>query len=215
MRKHRFELALAALFAALWVALWWWQNPGTRIAGDEAERYLAAIAQLPIPPEEREGLAAAAKAWMAADDGKPVYMLNLMRFHPQVKRYPGAPAFTGTPRESNARYEEVAIPLLLKRGGYPLYGGDAQGDNILVHEPALDHWNRVLVVRYPSRRAFMELVSDPAYREIAPYKLMALTVVLTPTGKEMAIPELPLLAAGVLLAIFLAAGWIRAARRPA
>jgi uncharacterized protein (DUF1330 family) len=213
--RHRFEIALGALFLALWTALWLWQNPGSRIGADEAARYLAAIEKLPIPPEERDGLTRAAKAWMAADDGKPVYMLNLMRFNPELKHYAGAPDISATPREANAIYEDAAIPMLLKRGGFPIYAGEAQGANIMVHDPALDHWNRVLVVRYPSRRAFMDLVSDPAYREIAPYKLMALTVVLTPTGKEMAIPELPLLAGFVLLAIFLAAGWMRAARRRA
>jgi len=43
---------------------------------------------------------------------------------------------------------------------------------------------RLLVLRYPSRRAFLDLLSDPRYRKIEPYELMALAVVLTPTTGE-------------------------------
>ena len=102
--------------------------------------------------------------------------------------------------------------MLLKRGGYPVYAGDL-GRNLLEFKPEVDDWNRLLVVRYPSRRAFMDLVTDPAYAPVLPYKLMALSVVLSPSAEELVIPPLPLAGGALLLVLFLAIGWWRSARR--
>jgi hypothetical protein len=217
MSRGWFEIKLGAALLAVFAGFWIWQNPGVvagRLKPAEINANLAAIdKQLVLPPDEKPQLLARARAWMEADDGKPVYMLNLMRFYPQLRRIPGAPAFSGTPQQSNAHYEARTMPLLFERGGYPLIAGPPQGANLMSYEPGLDGWSRMLVVRYPSRRAFMQLVTDPAYGPGEPYKLMALKVVLTPTSGEVVVPELTWLVGGALFALFLAAGWWRAARR--
>ena len=216
MKRHRFELILALVLVVLWLALWRWQNPNSeneRIKPDEAARYIQAIEKIPFPADVRDGMLKSVKLWLAGDDGKPFYMLNLMRFHKEVRRFTGSLEFNGTPLQSNQRYEDAAIPLLLKQGGYPTYAGIPQGGNVLEQRPELDDWSRVLLVRYPSRRAFMDLVASPAYQAVAPYKLMALSVVLTPTTPEILMPELPWLAGTLFLVALLATGWFRAARR--
>lgn len=216
MKRYRFEIVLAALCFVLTAGVWLWQNPGViegRLTPQEIDQYMVVLAQLPFPPDEREDMLKATRAWMESDDARPVYMLNLMRFYPELRRYDQGHEFSGTPRESNALYEAVARPLLLKRGGYPIFGGTAQGSNLLVSEPALDNWNRVIVVRYSSRRDFLNIMSVPAFREALPYKVMALRIVLTPTTREMGIPELPGLVGTALLVVFLAVGWRRASRR--
>jgi uncharacterized protein (DUF1330 family) len=213
-KRYRFEILLALAMAALWAAVWLWQNPRSPLSEADVAHFMAETEKVPFPPEERAALRQHLQRWLAADDGKPVYMLNLMRFHPQLRRYEGSLADNQlSPEASNKHYEDVVIPMLLKTGGYPVYAGQAQGSNVLVHEPGLDDWSRVLVVRYPSRRAFMELVTDPAYREVAPYKLMALTVVLTPTSFEMAIPELSWTLGALLAICWLLMAWLRAAKR--
>jgi hypothetical protein len=73
----------------------------------------------------------------------------------------------------------------------------------------------LLVIRYPSRRAFLDLVTDPAYAPAAPYKLMALDVVLVPSTGEIVLPNLWLAAGVVLLLVFATTCWIRAVRRTA
>jgi hypothetical protein len=81
-----------------------------------------------------------------------------------------------------------------------------------VPDPALEKWSRVLVVRYPSRRAFLELLADPDYAPIEPYKFMALEVVLVPVTAELLVPDLRVLVGGLLLTGYLAVGWVRSAR---
>ena len=79
----------------------------------------------------------------------------------------------------------------------------------------VDRADRVLLVRYPSRRAFLSLVCDPAYLQIAPYKFAALKLDLLPLEPETVIPDPRWLAAGGSLIVFLAVGWFRAASRAA
>jgi hypothetical protein len=209
-----FLIVLAGVMLALFVAVWLWQNPGLiqgRLRGQEIAQFLVQIERLPFPADERPELLQRTRAWLEDDDGKPFYMLNLMRYYPELRRLPNTPAFQGTPQESNARYEAAARAMLLKIGGYPLYAGTPHGKNLVAHDPALDDWSRLLLVRYPSRRAFMKLLTHPAYHEIEPYKLMALQLILTPTTAERVVPSVPMMVGGVLLVVFLAVGWARAA----
>jgi hypothetical protein len=209
-----FEIVLAAVLLALFVAVWLWQNPGLvrgRLRPAEIAHFMSCVEALPLWEGERSQVMNRLRAWLESDDGKPFYMLNLMRYYPELRPLPNAPEFKGTPEESNALYEAAARSMLMKIGGYPLFAGAPQGKNLMEHDPALDDWSRVLLVRYPSRRAFMKLISQPAYREIEPYKLMALQLVLTPNTPQLVVPNVPLLVGGALLVVFLAVGWARAA----
>lgn len=193
-------LLLAYVF---WQLPWLYREPITQA---ESAQYLKTLAVCPLPSSARDELISSARRFMAADDGKPVYMLNLMRYHDQLVKAPGGPAFGGTPREANALYESLTMPMLFRHGGQPLYAGEIRDDNLLMQAPDLNHWNRLLIIRYPSRRAFMDLVTDPAYAPAAPYKIMALDVVLTPSGPEIVLPVLwtvALLLLCVLLRILL------------
>jgi len=216
MTRYRFEFCLAAAFSMLVAAVWIWQNPGF-ISGplktDEIERYTQNLENLPLPVEERAEFVATFRNWMETDDGQPVYVLNLMRYYPELRHFPGSPAIDITPQQSNSHYEQVVMPSLFKVGGYPAYAGSVDSKNLLGRGAGLDDWSRVLLVRYPSRRAFMNLVADPGYALIAPYKLMALKTMLTPTKVEMLVPPPSLILGGLLMVLFLAVGWWRAARR--
>jgi uncharacterized protein (DUF1330 family) len=160
------------------------------------------------------------RAWGEADDGPPVFMLNIMRNYDKIAAVPGAAAIASAPHEANAYYEAQALLLLRKLGAYPLVGGDVVGiteggerySNIAGFGPTLDGWGRVIVVRYPNRRAFFRLFSDPEYSQIVPYKMAALEVGLAPIAPEVIVPDLRLMLAGLFLMLFLGAGWWRAAR---
>jgi len=71
----------------------------------------------------------------------------------------------------------------------------------------------VLTIRYPSRRAFFDLVSDPEYAPLMPYKLASLRVALVPVAGESVTPDWRWMIGLALLSIFLAVGWLRAAAR--
>ena len=106
------------------------------------------------------------KKFIQDDDGKPIVMLNLLRF-----------AEGG--RERYAEYARATAPFLAKVGGEVLYFGS--GGIPLVAEPG-EAWDAVLLVRYPSRAAFSRMVADPEYQKITHIRSEALAAaVLQPT----------------------------------
>jgi uncharacterized protein (DUF1330 family) len=106
-------------------------------------------------------------AFLAGDPDSPVVMLNLLRF-------------TDSGRESYARYTQAFRETFAPRYGVEvIYGGN--GDTALVAEDG-QQWDAVLLVRYPSRRAFSQMVADPEYQEITNLRTVALSeAVLQPT----------------------------------
>jgi hypothetical protein len=217
MRRHRLEIALAAALLGAFLAFFLWQTPAlwrSPLTPAEIERHAAALQRhLALPPAEKAAFIARLRAWAAGDDGRPVLLLNLMRYRDQLGELPPSLGFRGSPLEANDHYERLVAPLALKRGEYPLVGGAAQAESLTPLDPATDRWDRVVVMRAPSRRAFIEFMADPAYGPSVPYKAAAAELVLIPLDSELAVPDLRLVVGGLLLTLYLALGWRRAARR--
>lgn len=137
---------------------------------------------------------------------------KLIHFFPELRTFPGAPAFKGTPEESNAFYEKSITWLWLSHASYPILSGSTQHKNLINMQPERT-WERVAVARYPNRRTFLKLLADPAYAPMEPYKFIALEIDLVPASGDMLIPDLRWVVGSGLIGIFLLVGWLRAARR--
>jgi hypothetical protein len=72
-------------------------------------------------------------------------------------------------------------------------------------------WSNITVVRYPSRRTFLKLISDPTYAPLAPYKFIAAELDLVPVSGGTIVPDLRWLVAGGFVIVFLLVGWISSA----
>lgn len=101
------------------------------------------------------------KTFLADDPGGPVVMLNLLRFRRDEDGRASYAAYL-------AHFRAHAEP----RGAEILYLGD--GDTALVAEDG-QAWDAVLLVRYPSRQAFSDMVADPGYQEGTHLRTNALT----------------------------------------
>jgi uncharacterized protein (DUF1330 family) len=93
----------------------------------------------------------------AATDEGPVVMLNLLKFKPRADADD-----TKTGEEAYRSYGDTAVAMIEERGGKVIWAGRA--DQILIGDPSED-WDQVLLVQYPSRAAFLDMVSQPAYLE--------------------------------------------------
>jgi uncharacterized protein (DUF1330 family) len=100
------------------------------------------------------------KRFLAEDPGGPVVMLNLLRFHPDGGRE-GYLEYTRRFSTESGRF-----------GAEVLYVGD--GSTALVADDG-QAWDAVLVVRYPSRQAFSDMVRDPEYSRITHLRSESLT----------------------------------------
>lgn len=107
------------------------------------------------------------QALVKGDLEAPVVMLNLLRFADRAKDV--EEDMTGA--DAYDRYGAEVLPYLERAGGEVVWQGTASPNVI---GPPEERWDRVLLVRYPSRRAFLEMVSDPGYREIARWRSAAL-----------------------------------------
>jgi uncharacterized protein (DUF1330 family) len=108
------------------------------------------------------------KRFLEEDPGGPVTMLNLLRFKPDGGR------------DSYNKYAKAIVPFLEKVGGEVLYLGDTATP--LVQPDTGNDWDAVLLVTYPSRKAFSQMVADPEYQHITHLRTEALdAAVLQPT----------------------------------
>jgi uncharacterized protein (DUF1330 family) len=88
-------------------------------------------------------------AFLAQEDDSAVVMLNLIRFQPDGGR------------ERYLEYLGMAKPVMARFGARILFGGD--GLPVLTEGQA-EAWDVVVLVQYPRRSAFKEMVADPEYQ---------------------------------------------------
>jgi uncharacterized protein (DUF1330 family) len=115
-------------------------------------------------PAQLERLAAAAES-----DPGPVLMLNLLRFKERADGIDEADGITGV--EAYARYGAAVQSHLERVGGRVLLAASPT-ESVVGPDPG--EWDMVLTVQYPSRRAFLEMVSDPGYLQIHAHRTAAL-----------------------------------------
>ena len=204
-----FEFILAAALMVLYVAFRAWHSQGAgKLTQAEIDQYLAIIEKLPLPEKGVQAFTARLRPWAEADDGKPFYMFNLIHFFPKLQMFPGALEFKGTPEQANAHYEKSLIWLWLSHASYPTFIGVPQARN-LINMQTERTWGNMTVVRYPSRRTFLKLISHPTYATVAAYKFIAVELDLVPVSKGMVVPDLRWLVGGACVIIFLLVGWLR------
>jgi uncharacterized protein (DUF1330 family) len=86
-------------------------------------------------------------------------MLNLLRFADD-----GRPSYERYAKEIRRFLEEVGAEIV--------YLGDC---STLVVGTDAHHWDAVLLVRYPSRQAFSDMVRNPEYQQITSLRTAALS----------------------------------------
>lgn len=98
-----------------------------------------------------------ARALIESGDESPIVMVNLVRFKEQATGIDEG--MTGA--EAYAIYGQSIAPYLAGVGGEVLVATRSVESVIGPEEP---EWDMVLLVRYPSRKAFMAMVTDPGYQ---------------------------------------------------
>lgn len=95
-------------------------------------------------------------ATCSEDEDGPIYMLNLMKYRERADYAGDAPAEQGVSgREADELYSPVDV--LAKIGAAPVFLGDVLSSS--------EDWDRVGVVRYPTRRSFIEMQTRDDFRE--------------------------------------------------
>lgn len=93
------------------------------------------------------------RAFAHHDRGGEVVMINLLRF----ARGGGGGA------KAYGRYGEAAVKMVESRGGKVVWMG--RPEHVLIGDPDEDAWDLAVLVSYPSRQAFIDMVSSAEYGE--------------------------------------------------
>jgi uncharacterized protein (DUF1330 family) len=107
----------------------------------------------------------------------PVVMLNLLKFKARADdgRSSGGAEYR--------RYGDAAVEMVEARGGKVLWMGRA--DQVLIGDTG-DEWDSVALVQYPSRAAFVEMVTTPEYEQAHEHRESGLerTVLIACTERQ-------------------------------
>jgi len=106
-------------------------------------------------------------AMAEGDPHEPVVMLNLIKYREHAEEGFGVDGMTG--EQAYRTYGRAFAELGPRFGGEPIWIGRGQRSII-----GPEIWDIVILVRYPTRRQFIDMVNDPEYQAIAPIRAAAL-----------------------------------------
>jgi hypothetical protein len=122
-------------------------------------------------------------ATTAPDEDGPIWMVNLMAHRERADYGDGGGTVTGD--EADQRYFE-AVPLE-EIGAQVVFYADVESQ-LLGDAP---RWDKVGVVRYPSRRAFIDMQRRDDFKAAHQHKEAALAETIVIAGVPIATPPLP------------------------
>ena len=102
-------------------------------------------------------------AFKGLDRDRPIDMLNLVRLR-GLAVYPEDHALAGSGlsgARAYARYGEESGPVFARVGGAIVWRGRLE--TVLIG-PQDETWDHCFIARYPTAHAFLEMITDPAYR---------------------------------------------------
>ena len=148
----------------------WYTDFGGPLSDDEVDHYVAAMENNGRPTE----LVAFMKAFARQDTGRQFLMVNNIDMNENPPNVEGA-----EPGESAAdlmgRYMAHMIPALLARACHPVLMGSAVYPSMdLGGIEGAENWDQAALFRYKSRRALLEIVTNPAFNGKHQFKTAAL-----------------------------------------
>ena len=103
-------------------------------------------------------------------EDKPIYMINLLKFREKAI-YPDKRETNLTGEEAYAIYTKEVEEHLLNVGGKPVFGGNIE--RLMLGEVE-DLWDKVYIAMYPSRKAMLQMITNPNYIKSAQHRVAGL-----------------------------------------
>ncbi len=208
MSKRAFLWLLPALLYAVFFS--WYTDFEGPLSEDEVDAYLSTMVRNGAEPE----MLALVERFAREDSGRQFLMVNNIDLNETPPAVAGAePGESAS--ELMARYMEHMLPALLAHASHPVLMGVAVYPAMdLVGIEGAEEWDQGALVRYRSRRTFMEIVTNPVFRGKHHFKTAALQKTIAyPIETRLYLSDLRLLLALVLLAFTALADTLLFSRR--
>lgn len=182
----QFWLLLGVVYAGVLA----WHQP-LREPLTEAEIQTAFGARLAMMETGDNPQASALLRFFRSDDGKPFYMINLN----------ATPEPTPETETAAQTYGRFMLPRLIARASYPVLNAKIAPPIENAFGSDLYNADSLVVVRYRSRRDFMEIISTDAFRVAVTHKATSLDGWYTAPSKARPVIALPQIAFMLLFVI--------------
>ena len=155
----------AATAALMMVLLLVYVGARRPLSSEEVDHYIARIQSQPQTPGGRHDMEAL-RRFLEDDDGRPFYTVNLYDFHERAQ-YLDDRLNQRTGQETFDRFSEVMLRLLAERSSHPIFASNWTDAEITA-------WDRIVIVRYRSRRDIAEIFASAEFAEASAHKWAAL-----------------------------------------
>lgn len=188
---------LIVVYILFLIWYYWFPKPLTK---EEVERYVSIMAG-------RSGgdnkMSSVLRKFADEDDGKQFFMVSMEKYYDKPQYKDGDHGITS--EGANKRYAMNTMRLMLKRAGHP-YGIFIPLINLSnINRQDDSVWDNVSLVRYRSRRDFLNMVTSPQWHSGYGDKVAALRENPNmPSKGLLALPIMPIL----VLTIFLFIGFM-------
>ena len=168
-------LSLLVIYAGFFL---WYTDIGGKLDKEEIEFFLEKLEEnasaILVDPGSYNSQKNLIKRFMEEDTGRQFLMVNNIDMNDDPEDVEGAEPGESAERLLD-RYMEHMYAQLLKRACHPVFAGNAVHPSMdLVGIEGAEIWDRAALMRYKSRRAFMEVVTHPNMRSKHAFKVAAL-----------------------------------------
>ena len=168
-------VSLLVIYAGFFL---WYTNIGGKLDKEEIEFFLEKLEENAsansADPETYNSQKNLIKRFMEEDTGRQFLMVNNIDMDDDPEDVEGAEPGESAERLLD-RYMEHMYAQLLKRACHPVFAGNAVHPSMdLVGIEGAEIWDQVVLMRYKSRRAFMEVVTHPNMGSKHAFKVAAM-----------------------------------------
>jgi hypothetical protein len=172
---------MAALAYGAFLA--WYTNWRGPLRPEEIDRFLELTV---ATPGAAHNDLAIIREFLEHDDGREFMMLNVVKIAEGEAAHPDSGQMQPAPKLMR-HYMRSFLPLVLRHGGHPAIAARKIGGYVDAWNVAPDPgWTLMGWVRYRSRRDMMELVVDPGFSRLHPFKIVG-------TAQTFSFPTRPML----------------------
>ncbi|WP_286830142.1 MULTISPECIES: hypothetical protein [Kordiimonas] len=197
------KLALfsSVVILGLTVALSWYSGTSQPLSSKEVASYMARMHPAVFKSDTDKQ---AFRQFLEQDDGGPFYTVNFYKYH-DVANYDDAETLPLSGQAAFERFSSVMVPLLARQASHPIFGSNWVGANP-------DGFERLVIVRYRSRRDIAEVFSNPSFAAASRDKWAAIEKNNRFLVQGLHIPALPYVIALLAMAILLIPALVRKIR---
>ena len=168
-------ISLLVIYAGFFL---WYTNIGGKLDKEEIEFFLEKLEERTsansADPETYNSQKNLIKRFMEEDTGRQFLMVNNIDMDDDPEDVEGAEPGESAERLLD-RYMEHMYAQLLKRACHPVFAGNAVHPSMdLVGIEGAEIWDQAALMRYKSRRAFMEIVTHPNMGSKHAFKVAAM-----------------------------------------